>query len=152
MPLCFSPTYREKYFEFFKIDFPKIPFTKDLKVFEKMSTLGLELIDHHLLKRGYAKKEMPVFAVEGNDKVAAYFYDEKKQRLYINKTQYFERFPQSVWEYEIGGYQVIDKYLKSRKKLCLTYEEVEHIKKVSVSIAKTIDLQKNIDELCMGWI
>ena len=150
--IMFSPTYREKYFEFFKIDFPKIPFTKELKVFEKMSTLGLELIDHHLLKRGYAKKEMPVFAVEGDNKVAAYFYDEKKQRLYINKVQYFERFPQSVWKYEIGGYQVIDKYLKSRKKLCLTYAEVEHIKKISVSLSKTIDLQKKIDKLCMSWI
>ena len=150
--IMFSPTYREKYFEFFKIDFPKIPFSKDLKVFEKMSTLGLELIEHHLLKRGYAKKEMPVFAVDGDNKVAAYFYDEKKQRLYINKTQYFEHFPQSVWEYEIGGYQVIDKYLKSRKKLCLNYKEVEHVKKVSVSLAKTIDLQKKIDELCMSWI
>ena len=148
----FSPTYREKYFEFFKIDFPKIPFTKDLKVFEKMSTLGLELIEHHLLKYNYAKKEKPVFAVEDRNKVDGYFYDEKKQRLYINKTQYFEHFPQSVWKYEIGGYQVIDKYLKSRKKLCLTYAEVEHIKKVSVSLSKTIDLQKKIDKLCMSWI
>ena len=150
--IMFSPTYREKYFEFFKIDFPKIPFTKDLKVFEKMSTLGLELIEHHLLKRGYAKKEKPVFEVEDRNKVDGYFYDEKKQRLYINKVQYFERFPQSVWEYEIGGYQVIDKYLKSRKKLCLTYTEVEHVKKVSVSIVKTINLQKKIDKLCMSWI
>ena len=117
-----------------------------------MSTLGLELIEHHLLKRNYAKKEMPVFAVDGDDKVTAYFYDEKKQRLYINKIQYFEYFPQSVWEYEIGGYQVIDKYLKSRKKLCLTYTEIEHVKKVSVSLSKTIDLQKKIDKLCMGWV
>ena len=150
--IIFCPTYREKYFEFFKIDFSKIPFTKDLKVFEKMSTLGLELIEHHLLKRNYAQKEKPVFVVDGDNKVDGYFYDEKKQRLYINKVQYFERFPQSVWEYEIGGYQVIDKYLKSRKKLCLTYTEVEHVKKVSVSLSKTIELQKNIDELCMSWI
>ena len=119
-------------------------FTKDLKVFEKMSTLGFELIEHQLLKRGYAKKEKPILAVDGDNKVAAYFYDEKKQRLYINKTQYFEHFPQSVWKYEIGGYQVIDKYLKSRKKLCLSYKEVEHVKKVSVSIAKTINLQKRL--------
>ena len=150
--IMFCPTYREKYFEFLKIDFPKIPFTEDVKVFKQLSALGLELIEHHLLKRGYAKKEMPVFAVDGDNKVDGYFYDEKKQRLYINKVQYFERFPQSVWEHEIGGYQVIDKYLKSRKKLCLTYTEVEHVKKVSVSLSKTIKLQKNIDELCMSWI
>ena len=148
----FCQTYREKYFEFLKIDFPKIPFTEDVKVFKQLSALGLELIEHHLLKRNYAKSETPVFSVDGDNKVDGYFYDEKKQRLYINKTQYFERFPQSVWEYEIGGYQVIDKYLKSRKKLCLTYTEVEHVKKVSVSSSKTIDLQKKIDKLCMGWV
>ena len=150
--IIFCPTYREKYFEFFKIDFPKIPFTEDVKVFKQLSALGFELIEHHLLKYNYAKKEKPVFAVEDRNKVDGYFYDEKNQRLYINKVQYFERFPQSVWEYEIGGYQVIDKYLKSRKKLCLTYTEVEHVKKVSVSLSKTIELQKNIDELCMSWI
>ena len=63
--IMFCPTYREKYFEFFKIDFPKIPFTKDLKVFELLSALGFELIEHHLLKRSYAKSETPVFAVTG---------------------------------------------------------------------------------------
>ena len=150
--IIFCLTYREKYFEFFKIDFPKIPFTEDVKVFKQLSALGFELIEHHLLKRSYAKKEKPVFVVDGDNKVDGYFYDEKNQRLYINKTQYFEHFPQSVWEYEIGGYQVIDKYLKSRKKLCLNYKEVEHVKKVSVSLAKTIDLQKKIDKLCMSWI
>ncbi len=114
--------------------------------------MGDELIENHLLKRGYHRNEMPVFAVEGNNKIDGYSFDENKQRLYINKTQYFEQFPQSVWEYEIGGYQVFDKYLKVRKKMNLSYNEVNHLKKVATSIKKTIEIQEAIDNLCSTWI
>lgn len=150
--ILFSPTYREKYFEFLKIDFPKIPFTKDKELFEKLSELGTELIENHLLKRGYPKNEMPVFAVEGNNEVKQITYNEELHRLYINKTQYFENFPIAVWEYEIGGYLVFDKYLKARKDMELSYIEINHIKKVAASISKTIELQQYIDNLCANWI
>ncbi len=150
--ILFSPTYREKYFEFLKIDFPKIPFTKDKVLFEKLSELGSELIENHLLKRGYQKNEMPVFAVEGNNEVKQITYSDDLHRLYINKTQYFENFPIAVWEYEIGGYMVFDKYLKARKDMELSYNEINHIKKVTASISKTIELQQNIDNLCANWI
>jgi predicted helicase len=150
--IMFSETYRTKYYEFFKIDFPKIPFTDNKKLFGKLSNLGNELIENHLLKRNYNNKEMPVFAVEGNNEINQHNYDDKNQRLYINKIQYFEHFNKSVWEYEIGGYQVIDKYLKSRKGLILTYDEINHLKKVATSIQKTIELQVIIDKLCKGWI
>ncbi len=150
--ILFCPTYRKKYFEFFKIGFPKIPFAKDQKIFAKFSALGGKLIENHLLKRGYPKSGMPVFAVEGNNKIDRHAYDNNKQRLYINKTQYFNKFPQSVWEYEIGGYQVFDKYLKARKEMILSYEEINHLKKVAASIKKTIEIQKAIDNLCAVWI
>ncbi|HPO63055.1 MAG TPA: N-6 DNA methylase [Candidatus Kapabacteria bacterium] len=150
--ILFSPTYREKYFEFLKIDFPKILFTKDKVLFEKLSELGTELIENHLLKRDYPKNEMPVFAVAGNNEVKQISYNEELQRLYINKTQYFENFLKSVWEYEIGGYLVFDKYLKARKEMELSYNEINHIKKVAASISKTIELQQNIDDICANWI
>ncbi len=150
--ILFSNTYREKYFEFLKIDFPKIPFTDDKKLFNKLSKLGTELIENHLLNRTFDRNEMPVFAVEGNNKVSDIKFEEKTKRLYINKTQYFDNFTKEVWEFEIGGYQVFDKYLKSRKDLELSYEEINHIKKVSAAISKTIELQKNIDKLCYNWV
>jgi len=150
--ILFSPTYREKYYEFLKIDFPKIPFPENLPDFKNLSDLGGELIEHHLLKRSYQKNEMPVFAVEGNNEVKQIAYNTEQKRLYINKTQYFEHFPPSVWEYEIGGYQVFDKYLKARKDVLLTYHEINHLKKVAASIIKTIEIQQNIDNLCASWI
>ncbi len=150
--ILFCPTYREKYFEFLKIDFPKIPFTETLTKFETLSKLGEELIENHLLKRGYPKNEMPTFAIEGNNEIKQIDYNEEQERLYINKNQYFENFPQSVWDYEIGGYQVFDKYLKARKDLPLSYNEINHLKKVAASIFKTIEIQQNIDNLCSMWI
>jgi len=150
--ILYSPTYRVKYFEFFKIDFPKIPFTPDIKLFEKLSELGAELIENHLLKRNYLKNDMPTFAVDGNNKVSDILFDEKQMRLYINKEQYFENFNKDIWQFEIGGYQVIDKYLKSRKDLELTYSDINHIKKVATTIAKTIEIQRIIDEYCATWI
>jgi hypothetical protein len=120
--------------------------------FENLSKLGEELIENHLLKRSYQKNEMPSFAIEGNNEIKQIDYNEEQERLYINKNQYFENFPQSVWEYEIGGYQVFDKYLKARKDLPLTYNEINHLKKVAASIIKTIEIQQNIDTLCLLWI
>ncbi len=150
--ILFSPTYREKYFEFLKIDFPKIPFIANPQGFENLAGLGTQLIENHLLKHSYQKSEMPIFAVDGNNEVKEINHSIESQRLYINKNQYFENFPQSVWEYEIGGYQVFDKYLKARKDLVLTYQEINHIKKVAASISKTIEIQQSIDNLCSAWI
>lgn len=152
--VLYAPAYRTKYQEHLIIDFPKIPFTKDRKIFDKLSALGEELIENHLLKRGYPRNEMPVFAVEGDNEVNKYFYEENKQRLYINKTQYFEQFSEAVWDYEIGGYQVFDKYLKERKKhkVILSYKDIKHLKKVAASIKKTIEIQEAIDNLCAVWI
>ena len=150
--IMFCPTYREKYFEFFKIDFPRIPFTKTLTKFQTLSKLGTELIENHLLKINYQRNETPIFAVEGNNKLECILYDEQEKRLYINKTQYFDKFAQDIWEYEIGGYQVFDKYLKARKDLILSYQEINHIKKVAGSINRTITIQQTIDNLCKTWI
>lgn len=150
--ILYSPAYRTKYQEHLIIDFPKIPFTEDRKMFDILSQLGDELIKNHLLKLIYPKNEMPVFAVSGHNIIDTYKYDEEKQRLYINKNQYFESFIKSVWEYEIGGYQVFDKYLRARKGLSLSYDEINHLKKVAVSIQKTIKIQELIDNLCAVWI
>ncbi|MHB2150315.1 type ISP restriction/modification enzyme [Calditrichota bacterium LG25] len=150
--VLYAPAYRTKYQEHLIIDFPKIPFTKNKEMFDKIAKLGKELIENHLLKRSYQRDEMPVFAVEGNNIIDSYHYDERKQRLYINKKQYFDQFLQSVWEYKIGGYQVFDKYLNARKGLALSYEEINHLKKVAASIRKTFDIQQMIDTLCAVWI
>ena len=71
-------------------------------------------------------------------------YDEENRRVYFNKEQYFEGVLKAVWEYQIGGYQVMAKYLKDRKKRELSLEDIEHYMKVAKAIARTIEVQEKV--------
>lgn len=151
--LLHSSTYRKKYAEFLKIDFPRIPFTDDRKIFKQISELGNQLIKVHLMEEetdyGYGE-----FIGTGNNVIEKpnYLVDKKVGKLYINKTQYFTNIPQAVYDFYIGGYQVLDKYLKDRKGRELVLVEVENIKATAGALAFTIEQTKKIDTLTKNWI
>jgi predicted helicase len=147
-----SPTYRSKYAEFLKIDFPRIPFTDDKKLFKKLSVLGEELINVHLLKEE-PDYSFGIFIGKGNNVVEKInFVSEKKSgKLYINDTQYFDNIPQEIYDFNIGGYQVLDHYLKERKGRNILLD-IENIEKSVKAIAHTIDQMKKIDTLTKNWI
>jgi hypothetical protein len=52
-----------------------------------------------------------------------------------------------VWKYQVGGYQVLEKWLKDRKKRILSTEDIKHYCRVVTALAKTIEIQRKIDEL-----
>lgn len=108
-----SSIYRSKYSEFLKIDFPRIPFTKDYKLFIKMGDYGKRLVDLHLLKSPEINLPIAKFQGEGDNRVDKLQYESSK--LFINNDQYFEGVEPEVFEYQIGGYQVCEKWLKDRK-------------------------------------
>lgn len=145
--LLYSPIYRERYEEFLKIDFPRIPLPTDYEQFLKLSALGKELIELHLLKHPSLAKPDVRFPVTGPNMVEKIRYEKENERIYFNKTQYFESIPKAAWEYQIGGYQVLAKYLKDRKKRELTKEEIEHYMEVAKAIKKTMEIQKEIGEV-----
>ena len=138
-----SPTYRQKYLDFLKIDFPRIPFVDDREAFETLSQLGWELMQAHLLKT--IPDALTVDVTAGDFRVEKPRHDSRHERLYINKTQYFSPVPQDVWEFHIGGYQVLDKYLKSRKGRILSLDEIENIQNVVNVLRFTIDQMERID-------
>ena len=140
-----SPTYRQKYAEFLKIDFPRIPFVDDRELFEKMSRLGWRLVQAHLLKDIPAQPQVEI--TRGRDLVEKPTYNAPEQRLYINPQQYFAPVPEDVWNFHIGGYQVLDKYLKSRKGRQLSLDEIENIITVVKVLRFTIDQMREIDEI-----
>ena len=143
--VLYSTTYRSKYAEFLKIDFPRVPFTKDYKLFTKMAEYGKKLVDLHLLKSSELDPPIAKFQGKGTDKVEKVRYEDG--RVYINKDQYFEGVKPEVWQYQIGGYQVCDKWLKDRKGRSLSLEDMKHYCKVVTALSKTIDIQKVIDEI-----
>ncbi len=147
--ILYSNTYRTRYAEFLKIDFPRIPFTSNYKLFIKLGKLGKQLADLHLLKSDELNKPISKFSGKGDNKVTQRpkYEDE---RVYINSTQYFTKVKEEVWSYQIGGYQVCDKWLKDRKDRELSLYEIQTYCKIVTALGKTIELQKKIDLIYEG--
>jgi hypothetical protein len=145
--VLYSSIYRTRYAEFLKIDFPRIPFTKDIKLFRKMAGYGKRLVDLHLLKSPELNTPAARFQGTGDNRVEKLSYDEKESLLYINKAQYFEGISVEAWNYRIGGYQVCDKWLKDRKERPLFLDEMKTYCRMVTAIQKTMEIQKFIDKI-----
>jgi predicted helicase len=148
-----SETYRTKYIEFLTDKFARIPFSNDKKVFDKLSKLGTELIEAHLLE-AEIDSDLGDFIGRGSNIVESISYSSEKKigKIHINKTQYFNDVPLEVWEFQIGGYQVIDKFLKERKNRGLSIDEVEKVTSIINTIAFSIEQIKKIENLTKNWI
>ena len=146
-----SPTYRTRYAEFLKIDFPRLPLTSDKELLKALAEKGAELVSLHLMESPALNNFITKYTIAGSNTVDKVSYDDNNQRVYINKERYFEGVPLEVWEFHIGGYQVCQKWLKDRKGRTLTYADLTHYQKVIVALKETIRLMAEIDELIPGW-
>jgi predicted helicase len=140
-----SPTYREKYKEFLKIDFPRVPFPKDKDTFWQLVKLGGEIRQIHLLESPTVEKYITQYPVDGNNEVVKTRYQDGK--VYINETQYFDNVPQIAWDFYIGGYQPAQKWLKDRKERKLQFDDILHYQKIIVALSETNRLMKEIDKI-----
>jgi hypothetical protein len=113
--------------------------------FESLSELGWELVQAHLLK-GYPDADLAKFDGNGDETVEVVRYSEVENAVWINKTQCFKPVPEDVWKFHIGGYQVLEKYLKSRKGRQLSLDEIKHVGAVADSLAFTITQMAKIDK------
>lgn len=144
-----APTYREKYAESLRIDFPRIPFTSDKALFAQLASLGKRLTDLHLLTSPELNPPVCRFEGEGDAMVArtktqGFYYAPDECRMYINKTQYFGSISPEVYEYRIGGYQVCDKWLKDRKKRRLDLDDIRTYCRMVTAIGITIGIQQEL--------
>jgi len=144
--VLYSNIFRRKYSEFLMISFPRIPFTGDYTLFQRISSLGENLCNLHLLDTSVSVKGHATFPIGGDDNIKKIKYDKNNERVYINKTQYFGNVQPEVWEYHIGGYQILYKWLKDRKGSKLKYDEQTTYLRIISTIVKTIKIQKEIDE------
>lgn len=138
--IIYSQTYRTKYSEFLKSDFPRIPFTDKYKLFCKISDFGQWLIDLHFLRSKDLDRPVAKFQGKGNNKIERVCFEETERRIYINQDQYFEGIQEQIWNYQIGGYQVCEKWLKDRKGRTLYLEEIKQYCKIVTALEKTISL------------
>jgi hypothetical protein len=144
-----APTYRRRYAEFLKIDFPRLPLTSDRALFAKLVPLGKELVNLHLLKSSFVDAFITSYPVRGDNKVEKVGY--AGGNVWINTQQYFGGVPEAVWNFKIGGYQVCDKWLKDRKGRVLSAEDISHYQRVVVALKETMRLMEEIDRTIPGW-
>ena len=139
-----SPSYRERYKEFLKIDFPRIPYPTDWEKFRDLAEKGEELRQLHLME-DLPSKTGVTFPVAGSLQVDCYRWLDN--RVYINAEQYFDGVPESAWNFFIGGYQPAQKWLKDRKGLTLSFEDVKHYGRIIYVLQQTERIMQEIDEI-----
>ena len=161
-----SPTYRARYAELLKIDFPRLPLTGDAGLFFDLAAFGAELVDLHLLRApgavgrdavggngGAAALASPRtrFVGGGANIVEKVSYDAANGRVHISATHYFEGVDAATWAFRVGGYQVLDKWLKDRKGHSLSFDDLLHYGRVVVALAETQRLMAAIDGRIGAW-
>ena len=158
-----SPQYRKRYAEFLKIDFPCVPTPKGKPLFCELCKTGQKLVKLHLMEAEILEEQdkCPKFNVKGSDIVESRYPKyvphadlPKKGKVYINQDQYFEGVRPQVWEFQIGGYQVCEKWLKDRRNRGLDYEDICHYQKITIALGETIKLMDQVDRIIDskgGW-
>jgi predicted helicase len=159
-----SPTYREKYKEFLKIDFPRVPYPKDAATFWQLVALGGQIRQIHLLESPIVEQFITQYPIGGNNVVTKVRFEENYEiidgeevilldpqypmsRVYINDSQFFQMVPKKAWGFYIGGYQPAQKWLKDRKDRSLDFEDILHYQKIIVALTETDRLMKEIDRI-----
>jgi predicted helicase len=151
-----SLTYREKYKEFLKIDFPRVPYPTDQTIFWKLVKLGGEIRQIHLLESPKVEDYITTYPKGGDNTITTKvgkkdweLFDEEKQlgRIWINDEQYFDNIPLTAWEFYIGGYQPAQKWLKDRQERTLEFDDILHYQKIIVALSETDRLMKEIDKI-----
>ncbi len=162
-----TPSYREKYKEFLKIDFPRIPYPENKAEFERIVSIGNKLRKLHLMEE--IPPQATSFDIEGDNVVSEIRFERHsgaEQRgaiesmdpigasplqgdiygkVYINKTQYFGNVPELAWNFYIGGYQPAQKWLKDRKNRTLTFDDISHYRKIIAILIETHNLMQELD-------
>jgi len=155
-----SPTYRSRYAEFLKIDFPRVPLTSDVGLFRTLCRLGRELVGLHLLEAPLPSSGPGGgvrFPIGGDNRVEKGYpkytppLAEQPGRVYLNKSQYFEGVAPEVWGFYVGGYQVLEKWLKDRQGRQLSYDELTHYRQIVAALGRTIELMAEIDRVIPQW-
>ena len=150
--VLYSPAYRERYAQFLKMDFPRIPFTADAALFSQLAALGARLAALHLLKSPELDPPACRFEGEGDSRIAkgrkaGLRYEPDEQRVYINPTQYFATVPEAVWKYRVGGYQVCEKWLKDRQECRLEFDDIRTYCRIVTALKLTLGIQQEINTL-----
>ena len=138
-----SPAYRQRYAEFLKSDFPRIPYPSDPETFHALAAKGAELRGLHLMESPLLDAPITTYPIDGDHKVDKPRFEEGK--VWLNVTQYFGNVPEVAWNFYIGGYQPAQKWLKDRKGRNLTTCDIRHYQRIIIALTETDRIMQEID-------
>ncbi len=143
--VLYAPIYREKYKKFLKIDFPRVPYPKNERIFWQLVEKGKKLRELHLMSAPELEKLQTTYPVSGSGVVEKVEYRDGK--VFINDEQYFGEAPEIAWNFYLGGYQPAQKWLKDRKGRTLSNDDIEHYQKIIRVLVETDKVMKEIDNI-----
>ncbi|MCZ2206826.1 type ISP restriction/modification enzyme [Cylindrospermopsis raciborskii] len=148
-----SPTYRTRYAEFLKIDFPRVPLTRNNNLFCQLAECGEQLVALHLMKSPKLNNLITQFTPNGGNQIVDAGHPKYTQNAVVinKKGDKFVGVPEEVWNFYIGGYQVCQKWLKDRKGRTLTDDDIQHYQRVVIALQQTIKLMRSIDQTIPNW-
>jgi predicted helicase len=138
-----SPAYREKYREFLKIDFPRVPYPRDAAQFRALAALGAKLRRLHLMEDVEPRPGMADFPIDDGNEIENIHYVDGK--VFINGRQYFDHVPPEAWNFYVGGYQPAQKWLKDRKGRKLSYDDIRHYQRIIRVLQETGEIMCEVD-------
>jgi predicted helicase len=142
----YSNLYRNSNEPSLMIDFPKISFTASIDKFKKLSQYGKELVDLQLFLN-VSNKILTTYPAKGSDIVQRITFDQKKKRIYVNEGQYFSNITKEIWDYKIGSFQVLKKWIESKINHQLSIDEIDTFQKIVNIIVHSLDIQSRIDKI-----
>lgn len=149
--MLYSNRYRETYKAYLDYNFPHIPFPHRA-TYHELAALGKKIAELHLMRRSATWNVQATYNGEGKSNVTSFFFEENKAKdgtgkVIINDTQYFDKIPKSAYNFNIGGYQPLQKWLKDRKNAFLTFEDIRHYEEMVYAITETMHLMEQIDKI-----
>jgi len=142
--VLYIPSYRERYKEFLKIDFPRVPYPQKAETFWRLAAQGKELRELHLLQ---SNKLSTTYPEAGSNEIESKYPKFVDGKVFINEKQYFGGISEESWNFYIGGYQPAQKWLKDRKERTLQYEDILYYQKVIMALAETGKIMSELENL-----
>jgi hypothetical protein len=147
----YCPEYRKRCAEPLRREFPRLPLTADGEIFASVARLGRRLVSLHLLEADDVDTRQTEFPIQGNNVVEVVRFDATEGRVWINTVQYFGGIAAEVWALSVGGYKVLEQWLKDRVNRTLTYEEIQHFQRVVGALAETLQIIGELDATITSW-
>lgn len=137
-----NSSYVNKYREFIKIEFPRIPYPSSNDEFDRVSNFGERLRRLHCMT-DCCVDEKTVFHGTIPSLVSKISF--KNNCINIGDA-YFEGIEEELWNHYIGGYQPLQKWLKDRKGIVLSSDDINYFMKIIYVIRQTVDLEKKFEQ------